>query len=72
MGLRVQLGQVPVHRKGESPAHQRRRARRAAAKAENTKKTEAAVGAAEVENEKETTEVVDEKASYVVEMQKET
>jgi hypothetical protein len=82
VGLRVQLGQVPgpphqpfpqqVHRKVESPARQRRHARRAAAKAENTKNTEASVEAAEVEIEKETSEVVGEKATDVVEVQDET
>ena len=84
VGLRVQLGQVPgpphqqvqpspqqVHRKFESPSRQRRRARRAAAKAENTKKTEASVEAAEVEPEKEATEVVGEKAPDVTEVQQE-
>ena len=81
VGLLVQLGQVPgpphqqvhpfpqqVNRKVESPARQQRRARRAAAKAE---KTEAAVEAAVVENEKETTGVVDE-ISLDVEVQEET
>ena len=75
VGLRVQLGQVPgpphqpfpqqVQRKVESPARERRRARRAAAKAENAQKTETAVEAAEVENEKETTEIVDENSPDV-------
>ena len=55
VGLRVQLGQVPgpphhwqvhhypeeVHRKCESPSHQRCLARRAAAKAANTKESDA-------------------------------
>ena len=52
VGLRVQLGQVSgpphqqlfpqqVHRNVESPARQRRRARRAAAHSEKTKNTEA-------------------------------
>ena len=80
VGLRVQLGQVPgpphqpvhqhVHRKGNSPARQQRRARHAAAKAENDNKTKAVEEPAEVENQKETTEIVDEKD--VEEVQDET
>jgi hypothetical protein len=81
VGLRVQLGQVPgpphqqaqpfpqqFRRKVESRSHQRRRAGRAAAKSENKFNTEA-LEAAEVETEKVTTEVVNEKVTDAVKVQ---
>ena len=89
VGLRVQLGQVPghphqqvqpfhqpVHKKGESPSRQRRRAIWAAAKAASTANSEA-VEADNVENEKETTEDEDDekdadvKETFVAEETKE-
>ena len=85
VGLRVQLGQVPgpphqqvqpspqqVHRKFESPSRQQRRAKRAAAKAENASNTEAVEAAVENDNENVTTEGVDKKVSDVAEMHEET
>ena len=84
VGLRLQLGQVhgpphqqvqpvpqQVHGKFESLSRQRRRARHAAARAEIPTNNEA-VEAVEEENEKETTEVVDEKNEDVVEIHDET
>jgi hypothetical protein len=83
VGLCVQLGKVPgpphqqaqpfprqFQRKVESPSHQRRRARPAAAKSENKFNTDA-VEAAEVETEKVTTEVVNEKVPDALEVQEE-